>query len=342
MSSHRDAKPARRRLAGVLAALAIALMAPAAGAQNALVNGRFDGGYFPFAKGLGSGDPLSYAPGVDNGGGPGSGSLQLFVDSFGLATATAVACVAPVLVGHAYYAIADLRFAPGEQGIAQAQVKFRSYATPDCTGSATGSFSLAALPTSAGRGVWTRRTLGSIAASPAAIPPGAAIASVGVEIELERLAQTGNTTLNVDNVFLAPVGLPKCHGKVPTIGGTDAADTITGTSGADVIVAFGGDDTIHAGGGNDTVCGGAGNDTIYGGGGKDFLLGEQGDDDLYGGAGADKLKGGPGHDKLRGNAGNDRLWGGVGGDTIVGGGGVDFCNGGLHADTFSACEDIVD
>ncbi len=142
-----------------------------------------------------------------------------------------------------------------------------------------------------------------------------------------------------------PVGTPLCNGLVPTIVGTDAAETIHGTAGDDVILALGGDDKIYSKDGNDTVCAGEGNDLVYTGWGHDYVEGEGGDDDIYtgghgdeahGGMGDDEIwtnvgndiaTGGPGNDYLHSTLGRDHLIGGAGNDRIVGGAGNDVLEG---------------
>ena len=327
---------ATHRLLSSALVSAVLCAASAASAQNALSNGRFDGGTSPFAPALGSQGAVSYDASVDQGGGAGSGSLKLAVSPFGLAMVTSLGCTSKVTAGSAYYAVADMRFKSGEAGIGGAQVTFRAFATTDCSGSSLAVFPMDSISTSDGRGVWFRQKDGSIAGSSRVLPLGTK--SVEAEIDLHRDTTTGPITLNVDNVFFAPVGLPKCDGKTPTIGGTDAGEVIEGTSGPDVIVGFGGDDTILAAGGDDTICAGAGDDTVFGGGGNDTILGQGGNDDLRGGAGDDTLRGGPGHDTLHGNAGADHLVGGSGLDTLDGGPDNDVCIGGADADQFAGCE----
>ncbi|HZR79862.1 MAG TPA: calcium-binding protein [Candidatus Binatia bacterium] len=327
---------ASHRLFHGVSIAAMLFAASSAGAQNAFPNGRFDGGYFPFAADLGSGGALSYAAAVDQGGGDASGSLQLAVSPFGLQMVSASACTADVVAGSAYYAIADMHFAAGESGIGGAQVTFRAFGTTDCSGSSLAVFPMGSISTSDGRGIWFRQKDGSIASSPRVLPAGTK--SVEAEVKLHRDTTTGPITLNVDNVFFAPVGLPKCAGKTPTIGGTDAGEEIDGTPGPDVIVAFGGDDTISGGGGDDAICAGAGDDTVVGGDGKDVIFGQNGNDDLSGGAEDDRLNGGSGQDTLRGNGGKDRLVGGPGADMLAGGADDDVCIGGTGVDDFTGCE----
>ena len=90
----------------------------------------------------------------------------------------------------------------------------------------------------------------------------------------------------------------RCRGLVPTITGTDGADTLVGTDGIDVIMGLGGDDVLTGGNAEDVVCGGAGDDRLAGGNGDDVLSGGFGADTLAGDNGADELVGGPGTDTL--------------------------------------------
>ena len=54
---------------------------------------------------------------------------------------------------------------------------------------------------------------------------------------------------------------PRCHGRKPTIVGTDGPDVLHGTPGRDVIWGGPGDDEIFGSLGNDLICGGAGSPT---------------------------------------------------------------------------------
>jgi Ca2+-binding RTX toxin-like protein len=131
---------------------------------------------------------------------------------------------------------------------------------------------------------------------------------------------------------------PRCHGRVPTILGTDAADKLRGTPSRDVIWGGPGDDEIAGSLGNDLICGGAGADLIHGGRGNDILdggegdadrvIGDLGDDTVLGGSGnddevagslgIDTLNGGPGDfDLVHGDYGYDRMDGGSGGGDIA-------------------------
>ena len=103
-------------------------------------------------------------------------------------------------------------------------------------------------------------------------------------------------------------GGPTCSGEAVTQLGTAGADTLVGTPGRDVIKARAGKDVVRglqgrdvvcAGGGGDTVKSGSGNDRLKGGSGRDLLKGAGGADDLIGGPGRDVCKGGPGRDLER-------------------------------------------
>jgi Ca2+-binding RTX toxin-like protein len=125
----------------------------------------------------------------------------------------------------------------------------------------------------------------------------------------------------------------RCHGRRPTIEGTDGPDVLRGTPGRDVIWGGPGDDEIFGSLGNDLICGGPGSDLIHGGRGNDILdggpgdgdrvIGDLGDDTVLGGAGnedevagdlgIDTLNGGPGnYDLVHGDYGYDRMDGGSG------------------------------
>jgi uncharacterized protein len=90
----------------------------------------------------------------------------------------------------------------------------------------------------------------------------------------------------------------RCQGLVPTMSGTDNADSLVGTNKADVIMGLGGDDVITGGNADDVICGGAGNDRLIGDNGNDVLSGGFGVDTLDGANGDDTLIGGPGTDDV--------------------------------------------
>lgn len=92
---------------------------------------------------------------------------------------------------------------------------------------------------------------------------------------------------------------------MPTIYGTDNADTIQGTNNADLIYGGIGNDIIYGYDGGDTLYGGWDDDTLYGGLQPDILYGEDGNDSLYGEADNDMLHGGFGDDLLDGGDGYD-------------------------------------
>jgi Ca2+-binding RTX toxin-like protein len=112
---------------------------------------------------------------------------------------------------------------------------------------------------------------------------------------------------------------PRCHGRVPTILGTDAADKLQGTPSRDVIWGGPGDDVIAGSLGNDLICGGAGADLIHGGRGNDIIDGGAGDGDrVIGDLGDDTVLGGPGNgDEVAGSLGIDTLNGGPGDSDLV-------------------------
>ena len=112
----------------------------------------------------------------------------------------------------------------------------------------------------------------------------------------------------VRSIYGAPIG-------IPTITGSNDAETLIGSSQGDLIVA---------GRGDDRVLGLSGGDVLYGNQGKDHLNGAYGSDRLYGGQDADTLLGGGGDDVLYGNLGADVLSGGDGVDTLYGGQGADI------------------
>jgi 5'-nucleotidase len=123
---------------------------------------------------------------------------------------------------------------------------------------------------------------------------------------------TGDPTLYSPNQFRSSDHDPlvlgidleeRCNGLLPTIKGTNAAETLTGTNKNDVIMGLGGNDRITGANGNDVVCGGAGDDVIDGGNGDDVLLGGFGNDTVTGANGDDVLIGGPGTDVLTGGNG---------------------------------------
>ena len=99
----------------------------------------------------------------------------------------------------------------------------------------------------------------------------------------------------------------RCNGLLPTIKGTNAAETLTGTNKDDVIMGLGGNDQITGANGDDVVCGGAGDDVVDGGNGDDVLLGGFGNDTRLRWHGDDVLIGGPGVDVLNGGGGANTI-----------------------------------
>ncbi|WP_299558530.1 Hint domain-containing protein [uncultured Sulfitobacter sp.] len=86
---------------------------------------------------------------------------------------------------------------------------------------------------------------------------------------------------------------------------------------SDVFFTTGGDDAFP--GGNDALSGEAGDDSIYGEGGNDTITGGVGDDLLSGGTGSDSITGGAGADAISGGADADTILGGTDGDVVDGG-----------------------
>ncbi|WP_183093307.1 hypothetical protein [Nocardioides stalactiti] len=80
-----------------------------------------------------------------------------------------------------------------------------------------------------------------------------------------------------------------CGGRVPTIIGTNGADTINGTGAGDTILGQGGADTINGNAGADRLCGGAADDVLNGGAANDYLLGGPGADWHSGSTGSDTV-----------------------------------------------------
>lgn len=309
--SHRTAA---RAVAASLALLA--LCAGPARAQNIVPNGTFDGGIGSFAPNSVAAE-IAWDPGVEFDDRPGSGSLRVSdVSNHQPALAIASRCVSGHVPAGSYYFEFWTRFAPGETANGKAAAYVYFYPNSNCSGSPNGY--VGTTPADAipawGRGLWTRLRGGDIRNAAVTLPQGAFSYSLHAFVN----KTSGSVlTANFDHFFLAPVGKPLCAGRVPTTGGSDAADALFGTPGPDVIVAFGGDDQIFAGDGKDVVCAGAGNDVVDGGAKRDRLFGEAGDDELYGGGGRDVLKGGPGGDFLAGEEGKDLCVGGGGNSDVA-------------------------
>lgn len=143
--------------------------------------------------------------------------------------------------------------------------------------------------------------------------------------------------------------------------GEEGDDKLYGDSGSDTIVADVGDDTLYGGADDDFLRGGEGADALDGGGGPDTLLGGDDDDIIDGHGGVDIIHGGDGPDIIRagggdetdvdGEGGGDVIFGQGGKDLLAGGGGDDEIDGGAErdrmfgnggADTFKACDNVLD
>lgn len=319
----------------VVAGLAgMVLLAPRpAVALETVVNGRFDTGISSWPQSI-YGGVLSWDGTLDADGSALSGSLRLENDSPPDANSSSGLFLSrcyPASAGDALFAGATLRFADDEPSKGYAKVLLKSYPTTDCSGTLNGIAGSAQIKASygtAGRGVWTSLPV-SDPSQEFVVPAGGK--SVLLQILLSLSGGTG-ITVNVDDVYLAPVGTPVCGGLPATKVGTENPDVLNGTDASDVIVGLGGADQIDGKGGNDRICGGAGKDTITGG---------LGDDDLFGDGGADTIYGDTGDDRVVGGAGKDTLYGGGDDDLVKGGGGSDGCDGGLGTDVAKTCESLT-
>lgn len=329
----RRARFARLRLATAVAALAgMMLLAPRpSAALEKVINGRFDYGPSNWPVII-NGGALSWDGTLDADGSALSGSYRFENHSSpsqpnSSVSISVVRCY-PASPGEAFFGGATMRFLENEPSKGNAKVLLKVYTNADCTGTQVaiaGSADFYASYGMTGRGVWTRLPVTSPAAE-IVVPAGGE--SVALELFL-GLAAGPSITVNVDDVYFAPVGTPVCDGLPATKVGTDDPDVLIGTEQSDVIVGLGGADQIDGKGGNDRLCGGPGKDTIHGG---------DGDDDLFGDAGADTIYGDAGDDLVSGGAGKDTLYGGADDDIVRGGAGTDICNGGLGLDVEKRCE----
>jgi hypothetical protein len=125
---------------------------------------------------------------------------------------------------------------------------------------------------------------------------------------------------------------------VNTVGGDSGDDTVLTGIGADSLAGGEGNDALAGGAGDDSLAGGEDDDALAAGAGADTLAGGAGRDRLDGGDGADRLEGGDGADVLDGGASNDVLRGGAGRDLLVPGAGTDSVEGGDGVDTVAYAE----
>ncbi len=326
-------RPAWRPMAGAVALLlASAVAAAPASAQNVVPGGRFDAStdLNGWGKSGGGYTDMLYQAGTDAGLQPGSGSARVSNHHASDGIISEVWRCVPIVPGKAYYASVRARFVAGEQTIGIAALWVTPYQSSNCSGSPSGSWNGDTMSTGDGRGIWRRLDMGSIAAPK--FPASANATAALVKVRVYKGTVGGALSIDLDDVFLAPVGEPLCNGHVPTIGGTDGDDHIAGTAGPDVIVGFRGNDAIVAGGGDDVICAGKGADYVEGGKGSDTIFGGGGQDSLIGGEGDDEINGGPGDDGLKGRTGHDFL---------IGGTGTDVCDGGADDDDASGCETTV-
>jgi len=304
--------------ATLTAAVLLGLAGPAA-ALDLVPNGKFDTSLVEWGGCCGSTGTLAPDPALDAGGSELSGSARLTHDTSVVGGETSIfltRCFSgpAVHAGAQFFLGARIRFGDAEtaQGTAQLSLEFR----PDtaCQQASLAGTAFDTAPTSTTpRGVWTALAIGSQSAG-AVAPAGTGSMRIGVAVFKKA---GGTLTMNVDDVFLAPIGTPVCDGMPASLAGTPDSDFINGTEGSDVIVGRGSIDWLDGKGGNDRICGGPGADVLYGG---------TGDDRLFGEGGADTILGADDDDLLRGDGGNDELYGGDGKDRLVGGTGVDRCD----------------
>lgn len=320
-------------LAASLLTLALVLPRPALALEK-VVNGRFDFGIGNWPQ-IVVGGSLSWDGTLDARGSALSGSY-LFENENPLydpnaSSALFVTRCYPVSAGETFFAGATMRFVENEPSKGRAKVLIRIYPTTSCTGTVLaiwGSEQLDAGYGSSGRGVWTHLPVDDPTPE-VVVPAGGKSLELALYLGLDAGTSVG---VNVDDVYLAPVGTPVCGGLPATIVGTGDPDVINGTTASDVIVGLGGSDQIYGKGGNDVICGNAGKDTLYG---------AAGDDELYGNGGVDSLFGGPDADLLVGGAAGDMLYGSTGPDVLRGAGGSDTCDGGADADVAKTCETVT-
>lgn len=291
------------------------LLASSAGAQEILLNGKFDAGIQGWSSCCSSTGTASFNPSGDANGSTLSGAARIehLASTTEQTSMFVYRCIsAPgALAGKAFFFGAKVRFLEGESagGRAFLSVEFRP--DPGCATASIGGGYDDVYTTDVPRGAWIPLTVASTGAGLVA-PSGTN--SVRVHVVLTKQADT-KLTIDVDDVFAAPAGTPLCDRMPATHIGTSDYDFINGSDESDVIVGRGGIDWIDGKGGNDRICGGPGNDALYGGLGDDRLFGEGGQDTLQGAADDDVLSGGGNNDKLEGGTGNDKLRGGTGIDS---------------------------
>ena len=298
------------------AALASAWSPTSARADSLLANGFFDGDTSGWTNGI---DSPIYDSAIDADGDPASGSAELDnTAAFAQGASGFWQCI-PTQPGVEYFAASKIRFTPLESKMGFARLVVTFFSSANCAPASSLESQIAPEITAADhRGEWVESDVGDFQSG--FVAPAGSTAAL-VHLVLFKQDAGGTLSINVDNVTLAEVGVPLCHGRAATIFGTSGSETLIGTPGPDVIVGLGGKDKIYGKGGDDLICGGAGDDKIFGGAGNDTIYGGGGNDILKGGTGKDRLFGGDGNDVLRGGSGDDALIGGAGSDECHPGGG---------------------
>jgi len=315
----------------ILPVLGFCCLVTSASAEEMLPNGKFDTSIQTWGTCCGPTGTVGFDPTRDASGSALSGSAEIVhtqVIDASPTYMTIVRCLS-AQAGQAFFFGAKVRFREGQviNGNAFVSIEFR----PDdaCEELSTFGDLDVVEAKNVARGTWIPLTIGN--QSTGIVAP-AGTNSMRLAVTLGKFVD-GTLTLNIDDVFAAPVGTPVCDGFPATMIGTSANDFLPGSTASDVIVGRGGVDWIDGKGGNDRLCGGPGGDTLYGGTGDDRAFGEGGADDVYGGAGKDWLSGG---------GSNDDLFGGPGVDSMNGGSGTDKCDGGSGAvDLAKNCETTV-
>jgi hypothetical protein len=318
----------RRTIRGLLTTCTAALLwlASPAGAQQLLPNSTLDSGLAGFTGCCDIHGTVEFDFTRDANGWDLSGSAEIqHYDFFGGYFITRCVSGPAAQAGKALFFGARIRFREGEPTDTDGYVVVEFYPDDACAGNRLDSVQTSVPGDAQPRGTWLPIALGSPAKG-VTLPPGTHSIRYAVGAYTD---QSSSFTVNVDDVFAAPVGTPLCDGMPATIIGTSKDEFINGTESSDVIVGRGGIDWIDGKGGNDRLCGGPGADVLYGG---------KGNDRLFGGGGGDQLFGAEDADVLNGEGGNDTLDGGDGSDRLKGGSGKDDCTGGPAVDVTKGCE----
>ena len=285
-----------------LFALVAALHAAPAGAQNLLANSQFNDSTASWAKSSSAGSgTLTFDASHDTNSSPQSGAAALANTS---ATTNGDVSLVQCFTANGGDALiwgGYIRYAAGETASGFTLTTLQFFSNPACSGNAFSGVAGPQTPTNAGRGIW-RNVAGPGNSSLSKTAP-ASTKSARIHVRVFKSEAGGVLTVDADKLFVALADSPTCDGQIPTIVGTEDADTLQGTPGTDIIMGLGGRDEISGRGGFDTICGGGGADTLDGGSGGDVLIGGAGEDVLFGGGGIDLLIGGGGNDACMGGAG---------------------------------------